>query len=124
MHLRQLDLARVVYLADGRECKLLTGIEDHSRFGMIATVLAVPSGRPVAEALSAAMRIYGVPAEVLTDNGKQPTGRFIRPRPRRGAVRAGMPRARHHRAADPPVLCPPRTRGDPALPNVNFGCAK
>ena len=65
MHLWQLDLAGGIYLADGRECKLLTGIDDHSRFVVIATVLAVPSGRAVAEAFVAAMRIYGVPAEVL-----------------------------------------------------------
>ena len=77
----QLDLAGGVYLADGRECKLLTGIDDHSRFVVIATVLAVPSGRAVAEAFIAAMRVHGVPAEVLTDNGKQFTGRFTRPRP-------------------------------------------
>jgi len=81
MHLWQLDLAGGVYLADGRECKLLTGIDDHSRFVVIAAVLAVPSGRAVAEAFVAAMRVYGVPAEVLTDNGKQFTGRFTRPRP-------------------------------------------
>ncbi len=81
MHLWQLDLAGGIYLADGRECKLLTGIDDHSRFVVIATVLAVPSGRAVAEGFVAAMRIYGVPAEVLTGNGKQFTGRFTRPRP-------------------------------------------
>ncbi len=80
MHLWQLDLAGGIYLADGRECKLLTGIDDHSRFVVIAAVLAVPSGRAVAEAIVAAMRSYGVPAEVLTD-GRQFTGRFTRPRP-------------------------------------------
>jgi hypothetical protein len=35
----------------------------------------------VAGAFTAAMRQYGVPAEVLTDNGKQFTGRFTKPRP-------------------------------------------
>ncbi|WP_327584615.1 integrase core domain-containing protein [Nonomuraea sp. NBC_00507] len=81
MHLWQLDLVGGIYLADGRECKMLTGIDDHSRFVVIATVLAVPSGRAVAEAFVEAMRTYGVPAEVLTDNGKQFTGRFTKPRP-------------------------------------------
>ena len=81
MALWQLDLAGGIYLADGRECKLLSGIDDHSRYVVIAAVLAVPSGRAVAEAFVAAMRTYGVPAEVLTDNGKQFTGRFTRPRP-------------------------------------------
>ena len=81
MHLWQLDLVGGIYLADGRECKMLTGIDDHSRFIVIAEVLAAPSGRAVADAFVRAMRVHGVPAEVLTDNGKQFTGRFTRPRP-------------------------------------------
>jgi transposase InsO family protein len=81
MALWQLDLVGGIYLADGRECKLLSGIDDHSRFVVVAAVLAVPSARAVAEAFTAAMKVYGVPAEVLTDNGKQFTGRFTRPRP-------------------------------------------
>jgi transposase InsO family protein len=81
MALWQLDLVGGIYLADGRECKLLSGIDDHSRFVVSAAVLAVPSGRAVADAFTAAMRTYGVPSEVLTDNGKQFTGRFTKPRP-------------------------------------------
>ncbi len=81
MALWQLDLVGGIYLADGRECKLLSGIDDHSRFVVVAAVLAVPSARAVAGAFTAAMKVYGVPAEVLTDNGKQFTGRFTKPRP-------------------------------------------
>jgi transposase InsO family protein len=81
MALWQLDLVGGIYLADGRECKMLSGIDDHSRFVVSAAVLAVPSGRAVADAFTAAMRTYGVPSEVLTDNGKQFTGRFTKPRP-------------------------------------------
>jgi transposase InsO family protein len=81
MHLWQLDLLGGLYLADGREFKLLTGIDDHSRYVVIATVLAVPNARAVCEAFTAAMNRYGVPSEVLTDNGKQFTGRFTKPRP-------------------------------------------
>ncbi|WP_433206426.1 IS481 family transposase [Nocardia sp. CA-107356] len=81
MHLWQLDLVGGIYLADGRECKLLSGIDDHSRFVVVAAVLSVPSGRAVADAFVRAMRVHGVPAEVLTDNGKQFTGRFTKPRP-------------------------------------------
>jgi transposase InsO family protein len=81
MALWQLDLVGGIYLADGRECKLLSGIDDHSRFVVSAAVLAVPSGRAVADAFTAAMKAYGVPSEVLTDNGKQFTGRFTKPRP-------------------------------------------
>ena len=81
MALWQLDLVGGIYLADGRECKMLSGIDDHSRFVVCAAVLAVPSGRAVADAFTAAMSVYGVPSEVLTDNGKQFTGRFTKPRP-------------------------------------------
>lgn len=81
MQLWQLDLVGGVLLADGRECKVLSGIDDHARFVVSATVLAVPSGRAVAAAFTAAMDRYGVPQEVLTDNGKQFTGRFTKPRP-------------------------------------------
>jgi transposase InsO family protein len=81
MALWQLDLVGGIYLADGRECKVLSGIDDHSRYVVVAAVLAVPSARAVAEAFTAAMKTYGVPAEVLTDNGKQFTGRFTKPRP-------------------------------------------
>ncbi|MEV6227197.1 integrase core domain-containing protein [Saccharopolyspora shandongensis] len=81
MHLWQLDLVGGVFLADGRECKILTAIDDHSRFVVAATVLERPTGGAVVEAFTAAIRHYGVPFEVLTDNGKQFTGRFTRPVP-------------------------------------------
>jgi hypothetical protein len=48
---------------------------------VIATVLVTPSAREVVDAFLAAMRRYGVPSEVLTDNGGQFTGRFIKPLP-------------------------------------------
>jgi transposase InsO family protein len=81
MHLWQMDLVGGVMLADGRECKMVTGMDDHSRFVVIAAVVTVPSGRAVCEAFAAAMRRYGVPSEVLTDNGKQFTGRHNKPEP-------------------------------------------
>ena len=56
MALWQLDLVGGIYLADGRECKLLSGIDDHSRFVVCAAVLAVPSARAVADAFTAAMK--------------------------------------------------------------------
>jgi transposase InsO family protein len=81
MHLWQMDIVGGVPLADGRSCKLVTGIDDHSRFVVVATVVAIPSGRAVGAAFTAAMRRYGVPSEVLTDNGAQFTGRHIKPQP-------------------------------------------
>ncbi|MGW7318259.1 IS481 family transposase [Streptomyces sp. NPDC054865] len=81
MHLWQMDLVGGVPPTDGRECKMVTGIDEHPRFVMIASVAAVPSARAVRSVFTAAMRRYGVPFEVLTDNGKQFTGRHARPRP-------------------------------------------
>jgi transposase InsO family protein len=81
MQLWQIDIMGGVFLADGRECKLVTGIDDHARFVVMATVVAEPSARSVRQAFTTAMARYGVPSEVLTDNGKQFTGRFTKPYP-------------------------------------------
>jgi transposase InsO family protein len=81
MQLWQMDIVSGVPLADGRSAKLVTGIDDHSRFVVISAVVMVPTGRAVCEAFAAAMRRYGVPGEVLTDNGRQFTGRHTRPQP-------------------------------------------
>lgn len=43
VHLWQLDLIGGIYLADGRECKMLTGIDDHSRFVVIARYSRYPT---------------------------------------------------------------------------------
>src|SRR6516164_612639 len=67
MQLWQLDVTASVFLADGRECKIITGVDDHSRFCVIATVVFRATARAVCLAFAEAMRIYGVPAEVLSD---------------------------------------------------------
>src|SRR5215469_10641232 len=81
MQLWQLDVTASLFLASGRECKIVTGVDDHSRFCVIATVVLRATGRAVCSAFLAAMAVYGIPEEVLTDNGKQFTGRFGKPRP-------------------------------------------
>src|SRR5262245_1503659 len=81
MELWQLDVTGSVFLVDGTELKLISGIDDHSRFCVIAAVVRRATGRAVCRAFVAAMTAYGIPAEVLTDNGKQFTGRFGKPRP-------------------------------------------
>ena len=80
MELWQLDVTGSVFLADGTELKLVSGIDDHSRFCVIATVVHRATARAVCRAFLAAMATYGIPDEVLTD-GKQFTGRFGKPRP-------------------------------------------
>ncbi len=47
-HQADLDLAGGIFLAGGRECKMVTGIDDHSRYVVIAQVLAVPNRRSAA----------------------------------------------------------------------------
>jgi transposase InsO family protein len=81
MHLWQLDIVGGVPLADGRQCKMVTGIDDHSWYVAIAAVVAVPTGRAVCAAFTEAMRRYGVPSEALSDNGKQFTGKYTKPLP-------------------------------------------
>ena len=80
MQLWQMDIVGGV-LIEGREYKLVSGVDDHSRFCVIATVVARATGRAVCTAFAQALTEYGIPEQVLTDNGKQFTGRFSRPRP-------------------------------------------
>src|SRR5919202_1390338 len=81
MELWQLDIVDGVKLADGSETKIVTGVDDHSRFCVIAAVMRRATGRAVCAAFAEALHRFGIPDEVLTDNGKQFTGRFTKPRP-------------------------------------------
>jgi transposase InsO family protein len=76
MALWQLDIVGGVFLADGTEAKVVTGVDDHSRYCVIASVVARATGRAVCLAFAAALRRFGIPGEVLSDNGKQFTDRF------------------------------------------------
>lgn len=76
MELWQMDIVGGVRLVDGSEAKIVSGIDDHSRFVVSALVVARATARPTCDALSLAMGRYGVPAQILTDNGKVFTGRF------------------------------------------------
>ena len=62
-----------------RVLKALTGVDDHSRFCVSAFLMPRESSRQVCAGLALAMRRYGVPEEILTDNGKVFTGRFNQP---------------------------------------------
>jgi transposase InsO family protein len=76
MELWQMDIVGGVKLVDGSEAKIVSGIDDYSRFVISAQVVERATARPTVAALAMAMRRYGVPDEVLTDNGKVFTGRF------------------------------------------------
>jgi transposase InsO family protein len=76
MQLWQMDVMGRVFLADGAEVKVVTGIDDHSRFIVSAKLVARATARPVCQALSEALARHGVPDQILTDNGKVFTARF------------------------------------------------
>jgi transposase InsO family protein len=76
MELWQMDIVGGVHLVDGTEAKIVSGIDDHSRFVVSARVVARATARPVCDALEEAMARYGLPEQILTDNGKVFTARF------------------------------------------------
>jgi transposase InsO family protein len=76
MELWQLDVMGRVRLSDGTELSAVTGIDDHSRFCVIARLVRRATAKPVCDALADALRTHGVPEAILTDNGKVFTGRF------------------------------------------------
>jgi transposase InsO family protein len=79
MELWQLDVVGGFHLADGTTAKALTGLDDHSRFCVAARLMHRERTSKVCEGFSVALRKYGVPDQVLTDNGKVFTGRFAQP---------------------------------------------
>jgi transposase len=76
MGLWQMDVVGGFALADGRRVKVLSGVDDHSRFCVSAHVMVRETSRKVCDGLGKALRAYGVPEQILTDNGKVFTGRF------------------------------------------------
>jgi len=76
MELWQMDIVGGVRLSDGSEAKIVSGIDDHSRFIVSAAVVARATARPTCDALLAAIDRHGAPEQILTDNGKVFTGRY------------------------------------------------
>jgi transposase InsO family protein len=79
MKLWQMDVVGGFPLADGTSAKALTGIDDHSRLCVCARLMARERTRAVCDGLAAALATYGVPEQILIDNGKVFTGRFNHP---------------------------------------------
>jgi transposase InsO family protein len=79
MELWQLDVVEA-RLEGGSAVKILTGLDDHSRFCVVARAMSRATARPVCEAFAQALRAYGVPQAVLTDNGRVFSGRHARAR--------------------------------------------
>jgi transposase InsO family protein len=79
MELWQMDVVGGFALADGSCAKALTGIDDHSRMCVSAKLMSRERTRAVCDGLRHALHSYGVPEQILTDNGKVFTGRFSHP---------------------------------------------
>jgi transposase InsO family protein len=76
MELWQMDIVGRFHLADGTEVKVVTGVDDHSRYCVCARMVARATARPVVAAVRQALDAHGVPSQILTDNGKVFTARF------------------------------------------------
>jgi transposase InsO family protein len=79
MELWQMDVVGGFVLADGRRVKVLSGVDDHSRFCVSAHVMVRETSAKVCDGLRKALETHGMPEQILTDNGKVFTGRFNRP---------------------------------------------
>ncbi len=75
MQLWQMDVVGRFHLADGTEVKVVTGVDDHSRFCVCARVVARATAKPVCDALEWALRTHGVPDQILTDTSRRAFGR-------------------------------------------------
>lgn len=76
MQLWQMDIMGGVVLDDDTELKIVTGVDDHSRFCVAAGLVSRATSKAVCRVLAEALSRHGIPDEILTDNGKQFTGRF------------------------------------------------
>ena len=64
MELWQMDIVGGVKIVGGSEAKIVSGVDDHSRFCISAQVVARATARPTCDALGLAMRPYPVEAVV------------------------------------------------------------
>jgi len=81
MQLWQVDIVGGLWLVNPatgelREAKIVTGVDDHSRYCVMAKVVERATSRAVCVAFAEALARFGVPEEVQSDNGKQFTDRF------------------------------------------------
>ena len=69
MELWQMDIVGGVKIAGQPDAKIVSGIDDHSRFIISAHVMERATARPTCDGLTLAMRRFGCPQQILTDNG-------------------------------------------------------
>ena len=97
MELWQMDIVGGVLLDDGTECKILTGVDDHSRFCVCVGILVRATARPVCGATAAdrvrTRAIRRPPIDRPTESGDVP---------RNLAARRGCPQMSHQCGRAPP----------------------
>lgn len=79
MELWQMDIVGGFGLSNGTSLKCLTGVDDHSRLCVSAKLMPRELSRSVCDGLEQALARFGVPGQILTDNGKVFTGKYHRP---------------------------------------------
>jgi transposase InsO family protein len=75
MELWQMDIVGGVILESGNELKVVTSVDDHSRFCVAVGMVERATSPAVCRVFVEALRRHGVPEEILTDNGKVFTNR-------------------------------------------------
>jgi transposase InsO family protein len=73
-------------LADGTDTEILTWLDDHSRYALYVSAWDRVTGPIVRDTFRAAVRMHGVPASTLTDNGMVFTTRLSGGRGGRNAL--------------------------------------
>ena len=77
MELWQMDVVGRIFLSDGTSISAVTGIDDHSRFCVIAHLVPRATSRPVCDALLEGLARHGIPESILTDNGRVFTAKLL-----------------------------------------------
>jgi hypothetical protein len=112
MALWQLDIVGGVFLADGTEAKVVTGVDDHSRYCVICQVVPRATGRAVCLSFAGALRRFGFPVKccrTMASSSLTVSGGAG------GAVRPDLPGPRDHPPADSAPLAN-HDRQDRAVP--------
>ena len=107
----QID-ATQVSLADTSKAWIVDCLDDHARFCLSALACQSPTGEAAWENFTRAAAAYGLPRQLLSDNGSTFTGRLLW---RRGRLRAAPSRSRGRTDQRPP-LPPTDPRQARALP--------
>ena len=75
MELWQMDIVGGVILDSGNELKVVTCVDDHSRYCVSVGIVERATAPAVCRVFVEALRQHGIPEEILTDNGKVFTNR-------------------------------------------------